>query len=222
MTGFLDVVCRMLETNANSETESNTSFKFDSIFITQHRSPTAAKWALRKHCCARTLPGLWFGWSWRSHQKHFQILLECLFISLSVCYDPQTISCLVYIPLSITPVTLHWFCRELDLVWIWLFLSLFIMLTSSSILRSLLAQTFKYILLKCSSFFSTVSLDVLCELKYFAPFVVCCQIALTTWNWNLKNITKFFILLPLDNISSFSDPVYELSSAGIYTDLNVI
>lgn len=49
-------------------------------------------WAMGKCCSTHVVPGLWFGWSLSSHQKLFQTPLECLFISPSVCYDPQTLS----------------------------------------------------------------------------------------------------------------------------------
>lgn len=60
-----------------------------------------------------------------------------VYLCFSLLWSANSISCSVYIPLSITPVTLQWFCRNLDLVWIWFLSSLFSTLANSFVLSAL-------------------------------------------------------------------------------------
>lgn len=98
------------------------SLDFVQHFSNSSRWPTAAKWAQGKHCGAHTVPALWFGWS--RHQKQFQIPLECLFISPSVCYDSQTLSPVRFTFLKASPQS-H--SGDSVGIWIWVELDFFLL-----------------------------------------------------------------------------------------------
>ena len=94
-----------------------------SVINFTQRFPNSSRWPERvqgKHCGARTVPALRFGCSRSRHQKQFQIPLECLFISSSVCYDPHTLSPVQFTFLSAspshTPVILEEFGSGLNLI----------------------------------------------------------------------------------------------------------
>lgn len=109
-----------------------------------------------------------------------------VYLSFSLLWFANSISCSVYIPQSITPVTLRWFCRNLDLGWIGFLSPLFSTLAGSFMLNSLLGLVLEW----CSNTRVHICSFIFSALWAWSPvwpkwFSTVCMMLHCRWQWKV-------------------------------------